>query len=74
MKDRSNVRRFYVFETGVSRVLFAGLKSKADVEKGVKHILADIIAKDKEVLSAMRQRYNFKFPSYSQQIDPLKII
>ena len=44
--------------TFLSRFLFVGLKSRADVEKGVKHILADIIAKDKEVLSQMRQRYN----------------
>ena len=58
MKDRSKIRKFYVFETFLSRFLFAGLKSRADVEKGVKHILADIIAKDKKVLSQMRQRYN----------------
>ena len=34
----------------------AGLKTRADVEKGVKHILADIIVKDKEILDVMRKR------------------
>ena len=33
-----------------------GLKTKADIEKGVKHIIADIIAKDKEIMDVMRKR------------------
>ncbi len=34
----------------------AGLKTRAEVEKGVKNIIADLIAKDKSVLDELRNR------------------
>jgi len=34
-----------------------GLSSLSEVEQGVQHVLADIMAKDIEIINAIRQRY-----------------
>jgi len=36
--------------------LDAGLSSLSEVEQGVQHVLADIMAKDIDIISATRQR------------------
>ena len=33
---------------------FSGLDSVGEVEKGVKHIVADIVSKDKDLMDAVR--------------------
>jgi len=43
----------------------AGLSSLSEVEQGVQHVLADIMAKDFDIINATRQRcvfYHSQFP------------